>query len=271
MGTPSLIACDVSPIPDSVQKIAASFNARVYSPQRSIREEEKRQVAQIYSLSSSSAHERDALTAAVYAYREHQNRLRQIELLSDFSKEEREALSHMVLNGFTLRRAIISLSQKTATGLEEKPMQKIFQQKLSFSQLESQLQKSLLDISRLSHENSNLKKALDFATNQLSSLRNQLRLLENGVSERLRRDSEVRKLRFENERLRDLIAKITGSRGHKQKGKGHGQGAERGSGGQEKGAQKANPNADSKAGLNSLSENKLDLGTLVEEYRSNRH
>ncbi len=241
IGTPSLIACDVAPLPDFVQKVAASFNAKVWLPPRQIREEEKKQIAKAHGLSPSLAHERDALAAAICAYRDFQNRLRQIDLLADFSKGERELLSHMVLNGFTLKRAIISLSQKA----EGRPVQKAMPQTLMPSRPEPQLQKSLLEISRLSHENANLKKALDAADAKISSMQQKISMLERGVSERLRKDSQLRALRYEVQRLKGEIAKLAQ-------------------------AKKSDSQHAPKGGLNNLGEQEIDIGTLVEEYRKGK-
>jgi uncharacterized protein len=73
-GTPSIIACDVSPAPEMALRLASFFSCRLFAPGRDIREEEKRQIA--HGAATSNNHERDAYAAAVLAYRSHANKLR---------------------------------------------------------------------------------------------------------------------------------------------------------------------------------------------------
>ncbi len=92
LGVPVLIASDTSPPSHFVQKIAARFNVRVFSPKESLSRLEKRSIGK----GMDDVHIRDAYAAAVKAYRRYQNRLRQIEAMDVKNKEE---LKRMVIVG----------------------------------------------------------------------------------------------------------------------------------------------------------------------------
>ncbi len=75
-----------------MQKIAARFNVRVFSPKESLTRVEKR----IIGKGIDDVHIRDSYAAAVKAYRRYQNRLRQIEAMEVREKDE---LKKMVIIG----------------------------------------------------------------------------------------------------------------------------------------------------------------------------
>ncbi len=91
-GIPVLIASDTSPPSHFVQKIAARFNVRVFSPKESLTRLEKREIGK----GIDDVHIRDSYAAAVKAYRRYQNRLRQIEAMEVREKDE---LKKMVIIG----------------------------------------------------------------------------------------------------------------------------------------------------------------------------
>lgn len=91
-GVPVLIASDTSPPSHFVQKIAARFNVRVFSPKESLTRIEKREIGR----GIDDVHIRDSYAAAVKAFRRYQNRLRQIEAMEVQGKDE---LKRMVIVG----------------------------------------------------------------------------------------------------------------------------------------------------------------------------
>src|SRR5271157_4762600 len=72
-GSPFLVASDTSP-PSHFVQIIARLNVRVFSPNESMEEENRRIGPEL-----TNAHVRDPSAAAVKAYRRYQNRLRQID------------------------------------------------------------------------------------------------------------------------------------------------------------------------------------------------
>ena len=83
-GTPIIVATDVNPVPETVKRLAAMFNAELYVPSQSLSSDEKRQIVQEYIskyhwIAVEDNHQRDALAAAVRAFRSIESKLRQVE------------------------------------------------------------------------------------------------------------------------------------------------------------------------------------------------
>ncbi|MGB9719010.1 MAG: DUF460 domain-containing protein [Candidatus Anstonellales archaeon] len=100
-GIPSIIATDVSPPPHLVEKIAARFNAKLFSPPRSMMQQEKDEIAKEIQ----DSHLRDAYAATMKAYREYANRLRQIDKLN-LDEEKKDRIKHMIIQGIRADTAI---------------------------------------------------------------------------------------------------------------------------------------------------------------------
>ena len=210
-GTPSLVACDVSPPPDFALRLASYFSCRLHSPAHNIREEDKRLIARGAGVENN--HERDAYTAAVFAYRAHANKLRQIDSLDtvvrrserlvdrsndapfdrvdDFSQEDRDKVKHLLLKGYKVKDAFLELGEP-APAEPSAPSQKqgMLQRSLSSDELRARA-------SSLARENAHLRMLTSRLESEKQQLENRVRLLENGVRQSVLRDSELRKLRFQ--------------------------------------------------------------------------
>ncbi|MCX8197239.1 MAG: DUF460 domain-containing protein [Candidatus Micrarchaeota archaeon] len=241
-GTPSLIACDVEPAPELAHKIASYFSCRLFLPNRTIREDEKRKATRSTRISNS--HERDAYAAAILAFRAYANKLRQIDSLEDLKGEEKEKAKHLVLKGYKLQDALLELAaQEETIALQQPAMQK--QQLPSVEQLK---QRVLL----LARQNANLKAMVERLESEKRELERRLKLLENGARQALLKDREIRRLRFNLERaLREL------NRTKRQ-------GQQNEAGGKEK-IQKNESNE-----ILNVDAEKIDLEAMVMEYRRNR-
>ena len=195
-GTPSIIACDVTPVPDMVARAASFFSCKLYTPQRNIREEDKRKVAS--GAGTQNAHERDAYTAAVYAYRASANRLRQIDALGEVPQEDKERVKHLMLKGYKLQDAFVSLKAPVAEVEKPQAIKVAVEQKLSPEDLKGR-------ISALARENANLRLTLERLEEEKAALMHRLRLFENGVRQNIARDMEVRRLRFQLQKYAERL------------------------------------------------------------------
>ena len=75
--TVAIVGCDTNPSSHLAKQLAATFGARAYIPRTSLRVLDKERIAQKSGLKLKNKHERDALAAAVAAYRHWGNKLRQ--------------------------------------------------------------------------------------------------------------------------------------------------------------------------------------------------
>ena len=87
-GTPIVIASDTNPPSSFVSKVASRLNAKLFFPNSSLSQNEKRMIAKDIS----DPHIRDSFAAETKAYRKYQNRLRSIESSSAQNKQELKML-----------------------------------------------------------------------------------------------------------------------------------------------------------------------------------
>lgn len=126
-GIPVVVATDVNPVPNFVKKIASTLNAELFVPKKEIPVADKQEIAREFSDGSRirNAHERDALTAAVYAYR---SLLPKLEQIDRKVKEEqlvidRNQLKALVIRGTPMAEAISNLLYQESEEVEVEPEQ----------------------------------------------------------------------------------------------------------------------------------------------------
>ena len=253
-GTPSLIATDVTPPPETVQKIASYFSCRLFYPRQNVREEEKRAIARGSPVQNN--HERDAYSACVLAYRSHANKLRQIDALQDLQQDDREKIKHLLLRGYHLKDAFaaIETEEDAAMGKEVVPKAHTAPTAhvLSSDELRSR-------VSSLARENANLRLLIEKLHSEKEQLSSRLELLQNDMRRSILQDSELRRLKYQ---LQQSLDRFTY---HKKERKAvaqqhHPQPA----------AKKHVEKSPDKDALNKLIEPKLDIEKLVAEYRKGR-
>ncbi len=104
IGIPSIIACDRQP-GEMARKIAASFNAKLFSPEKEMTVLEKREAVRKFDLRN--PHERDACSAAIKAYNSYANKLKQAEHIAK-SKNigEIDQIKSKVIEKYSIDEAI---------------------------------------------------------------------------------------------------------------------------------------------------------------------
>jgi hypothetical protein len=94
-GIIGLVACDVNPPSKFSRKIAARFGVKCFFPRKSISKETKRMIGPGFK----NAHEQDAYSAAIKAYRHYSNRFRRIDKIYPDKKEE---YKYFILRGISI-------------------------------------------------------------------------------------------------------------------------------------------------------------------------
>jgi len=129
LGDTVVIASDVSPAPELVEKISKSLNAVLFTPIIPLSASEKELLARTYAeqheLKLRNKHEVDALAAAIKAHQHFKNKFEQIEAHVketgvDVPMDEVKA---MVIRGYSIKRAIRSLLPKPEAA-KSKPVMK---------------------------------------------------------------------------------------------------------------------------------------------------
>ena len=197
IGTPSIIATDKKPCPDSVLKIAASFNIRLFVPKKELSQEEKKRIIKEQNIKVENNHERDAYSAAYKAYHEFSNRLQQIENKIEFIEKERDYLKHLVLNGHSLNNAILFL---------KKPVENIEKEiKTKPTTKEKTIETFIFEIKTLSNKNQELKKSVERLKIEKTSLELIINHEKNERKKEIEKNKEVIRLKNEIIRLKLYI------------------------------------------------------------------
>lgn len=68
-GKPLIIASDVNPMPKTIKKLASAFGSRTYYPEVSLTNLEKEDIASDFEEEIKNSHQKDALAAAIKAFR----------------------------------------------------------------------------------------------------------------------------------------------------------------------------------------------------------
>ncbi|MBU5690281.1 MAG: DUF460 domain-containing protein [Candidatus Aenigmatarchaeota archaeon] len=89
-GKALVIATDRNPSPKSVEKLSKSIGAKLFVPEESLSVREKEELVKRFDIKIKNDHERDALSAAVKAYKSYANLLRKVYLsISSLGLNER--------------------------------------------------------------------------------------------------------------------------------------------------------------------------------------
>lgn len=78
-GKPVIIASDVNPLPKSIGKISSALETRVYYPEVSLSNIEKFKMTRDYTERIKDSHQKDALAAALKAFKSHRELFLKIE------------------------------------------------------------------------------------------------------------------------------------------------------------------------------------------------
>jgi len=108
-GMPLVVASDVFPIPNAVEKIRRAFNAVQGSPEALLSAEDKIEFAAPYGYSNN--HERDAIAASASFFRKNKNKFEQIRKKIPDTVDADEVIAQVV-RGKSLDTAIMGLTKK---------------------------------------------------------------------------------------------------------------------------------------------------------------
>lgn len=200
-GKPLVVATDVFPPPGAVEKVKRSFSSVLYSPGSDIPSEEKIALAREYGYRND--HERDALAAAVSAYKRYKNKFQQVEKKCppDLDPEEVKAL---VVRGLSIDQAISGMTEPPAEvpatpGEAEAPVDS------ELAGLMAENRRQADQIRRLREYAEELKGELAKDEVARRRLEAKIERLKDKSRREIKRDQEIRIREKEIERLRGLL------------------------------------------------------------------
>ncbi len=104
VGKPVIIASDRTKAGATVRKVNSAFSSRLMCPDREFKVSEKRDAARAVGIKD--PHERDAYTAALFAYKAFANKFKQAERIASARNVDTEEIKAKIVAKYSIREAI---------------------------------------------------------------------------------------------------------------------------------------------------------------------
>jgi len=199
-GKPLMISTDKRKVPSKINKIAASFNCKVFSPDHDLGVEEKESIVKI---SIKNPHEKDALAAAMFAYRKYGAQFTNIDrtLASRNLQKYSDRIKEMIINKEA--KNIAEAIEKIKPKKEEKVKEIIKEINIDWRIKAKEYKRKLIEQKR-SYEI--LKLYTDKLENRVKNLEKQK---QNLLEEEMKKKENVRRkiMREKELRSKDILIK----------------------------------------------------------------
>jgi predicted RNase H-like nuclease (RuvC/YqgF family) len=118
-GRPVVVAADVRPMPETVEKFRRSFDAAGWTPPADLPVDEK--LHRTREVAYDNDHERDALAAALYAHDDHDDQIQRITRKTPAGVERGEVIARVVAGGDSVEAALAALTEDDDPESEDDP------------------------------------------------------------------------------------------------------------------------------------------------------
>ncbi|MFB6266674.1 MAG: DUF460 domain-containing protein, partial [Halodesulfurarchaeum sp.] len=193
-GQPVLVAADVTPMPETVEKLRRSFEAAGWVPDEDLPVDEK--LHRTREAATDNDHERDALAAALFAHDAHADQIDRITEKVPRPLDRDEVVGRVIAEETTVEAVVDDLTEdeptpEPASGPEPR---ELTEEERRIRDLEEQVE-------RLQSHVEDLKGRLDEKDEQLQAYEEELSEARREERREARERREVSKLRWENDRL----------------------------------------------------------------------
>lgn len=197
-GRPVLIAADVQPMPETVEKFRRSFDAAGWAPEADLPVDEKQHRTR--EVGYDNDHQRDALAAALYAFDAHEDQLERITRKVPPQLERGEVVARVLGGEGPVDAVVESLTETDDPEPEEHEHEEreLTEDEQRIKDLESQ-------VARLQEHVSNLESTLTEKDDRIESLEDELSEAKREERQEARERREVTRLEWENSRLEDEL------------------------------------------------------------------
>jgi predicted RNase H-like nuclease (RuvC/YqgF family) len=201
-GIPVIVASDVPQAPHLVEKIASTVNATVFTPNKPISVADKQELSREYGtdMKIRNAHERDALTAAVYAYRNLFSKLQQIDKMvhDEQLTVDRNHLKALVIKGSSINEALSKIESEELEPVESVPEQSIVEEETltqeRFDALRSKTDHLESENKVLAEKIDDLKRFVEYLKFRESELSDSLEIVSRENYWKIKRDRDLVKI-----------------------------------------------------------------------------
>ncbi|MFC7155937.1 DUF460 domain-containing protein [Halomarina halobia] len=116
-GRPIVVAADVTPMPETVEKIRRSFDAAAWTPERDLLIDSKQHRTR--EIGYDNDHERDATAAALFAFDHHEDQFERIARKVPATVDRGEVIARVVSGGESVEAVVDDLTEDETTEEEE--------------------------------------------------------------------------------------------------------------------------------------------------------
>ncbi|UPV75444.1 DUF460 domain-containing protein [Halorussus limi] len=193
-GRPVVVAADVEPMPETVEKIRRSFDAAGWIPQSDLPVDEKQHRTRDDDYDND--HERDAMAAALFAFDDHEDQFQRIAEKVPPRMDRGEVTARVVAGEDSVETALAALSDDEETEEEETehtPRELTAEEK-RIKQLEAQVE-------RLEDHVEDLNDTIESKEGRIGQLEGDLEAARSEERKDVRERREVSRLERENDRL----------------------------------------------------------------------
>ncbi|MDY6865073.1 MAG: DUF460 domain-containing protein [Halobacteriota archaeon] len=202
-GHPLIVASDVTPTPSAVERVKRAFDAHLYKIDTSLSVDEKTRLAR--PLGYDNEHERDALAAALEAFKGYKNKFEQIERKTPEGLDTSEVKA-LVVRGLSIDSAISTLKEFECEEDLRIVAESIDEEELvedpSISEMKGILNKQEYRIKDLQEFNDQLKSELESKEEELILLKETIDGLKSERSKEIQRSKKIRQKNKEIARLK---------------------------------------------------------------------
>jgi hypothetical protein len=193
-GQPVLIAADVTPMPETVEKIRRSFDAAGWTPDADLPVDEK--LHRTRENGTANDHERDALAAALFAHDDHAATIERVVEKVPRELDRDEVVSRVIAGEQSVESVIDELTQDDAPQEAESGPEprELSAEERRIRDLEEQ-------VDRLKSYVADLEDRIETKDERLQEYQEDLRDARSEERREARKRREVSKLRWENDRL----------------------------------------------------------------------
>jgi len=193
-GRPIVVAADVEPMPETVEKIRRSFDAAGWVPESDLPVDEKLHRTREHDYDND--HERDAMAAALYAFDDHADQFDRIAEKVPPNVDLGEVTARVVAGGDSVETALAALAEDEESDDEEtehSPRELTAEEK-RIKQLESQVE-------RLEDHVADLEDTIERKEGRIGQLEGDLEAAKSEERKEVRERREVSRLERETDRL----------------------------------------------------------------------
>ena len=201
-GIASVIACDVSPAPQFVNKLSAKTGAVVFKPHISLSIKEKNESTKNFMVKDS--HQRDSLASALNAFNNFKNKFMKIDAMDfdavtpgDKKEEIKDEIKHKVIHGHSIDSAVTDLMEEKIEKVElEEEIEKAEQElpaeiKRIHSTFSQRLAECNSTIKELEHQNKILREEIKAREKEIEELNDKILEVKRKYTLELHRDKKI--------------------------------------------------------------------------------